>query len=245
MLSTCQEQLHPGFYAGELEFREGIVRISAAWQHVNATLGDPQLAALSGDIVSQMRDACPESRDGILDRAMVTLLKVLTTSQVSRLRLGDLIVGQIQGEDVLEPAVDISIRRPANSFQRQYPCRRLLGSDAEAVTAWWVCRVQDVQEITAEPATPALPYLVREASGHGVAKASREWVLMRFHRLAIAAGVEVAGRPCRPSMIRSLGDCESPEYLRLVATANHLGLERVNSVYRILEGGSPRIGDAP
>jgi len=237
VLSTCQKQLRPGYYGIARDVAAGMVRISAAWQRVRAGIGDRQLAAASPDIVGQMRDACPDTRDGLCGRAMVTLLKVLTTSQLARLRLGDLAVGQIPSGDSFAAAVDITIRRPTNVFQRRYPRRRLLGSDAEAVTAWWKCRAEDAQVSATEPLSPAVPYLVRKAAGGDTTMVDRGWVLMKFHQLAMAAGVEVAGQSYRPSMIRGLGDSESFEYRQLVMIANQLGLERAGSVYRILDLG--------
>jgi hypothetical protein len=236
VMSTCQVRL--GNYSAGQAFREGHARVSAEWQRVNAALGTRQLAASGRDFVHQLRGVCKETRDGIRNRALVTLMQILTTSQLAQLQLGDLTAGQVQVEGALVPAVDITIRHPANEFQRSYPRRRLLGRDAEVVAQWRAQRVQDDLRNGSEVSSPALPFFVRYTSTGRVAAVSRAWLLKTFHELAMAAGVDVAGEACRPSMIRMLGDYESDEYRRLVAIADQLGLVRVSSVYRMLEVGS-------
>ena len=238
VMHACQDRLHPGYDSGERAFQKGKARVSAEWQRVNAALGSHKLAASGRDFVHQLRGVCTETPDGIRNRALVTLMQLLTTGQLARLRLGDLSLGTIQVGEALAPVVDITIEHPANKFQRNYPRRRLFGSDAEAVTLWWAHRVHDDLGVRGDSPSPGLRLFVRYTRGGRTATVSREWVLMTFHRLARASGLEVAGGICRPSMIRSLGDWESAENARLVVIADQLGLERVDSVYRILKNVS-------
>jgi len=228
-------QVRNGSYVAEKAFSEGQVRVRTEWQRVNAALGSRQLAVSSGDFVRRLRGACPDTRDGIRNRALVTLMQVLTTSQLAQLQLGDLNAGQALDGDVVVPVVDITICCPANQFQQHYPQRRLFGADAEAVASWLTYRVQDDVGMRADAPSTALPFLLRETASGGTADMSREWVLLTFHRLATIAGLEAAGQACRPSMLRSVGDCESAEYRRLVMIADQLGLERVDSAYRMVE----------
>jgi hypothetical protein len=236
VMHACQNRLHPGYYSGKLAFRQGEARVSAEWQRVNAALGSHKIAASGRDFVHQLRGVCTETPDGIRNRALVTLMQLLTTGQLARLRLGDLNLGNIQVGEALVPVVEITIDHPANQFQRNYPHRRLFGPDAEAVTLWWTHRVQDDLGMRDDALSQGLPFFVRYTRAGRTATVSREWVLKTFHRLARASSLEVAGGICRPSMIRSLGDWESAEYGRLVVIADQLGLERVESVYRILKG---------
>lgn len=207
VLHLCQ--CRSGTYPGEWAIRQGQERVRAEWKQVNATLRNRQLAGPSFEIVRQLLGACDDSRDVARNRALVTLMLILTTNQLAQLQIGDLSVGEMQLGDELVLVLDVTICNPANEFQRQVPRRRLFGRDAEAVALWRKCRLQDAMGAGVKGPEPNLPYFVRNTKAKGFTTVTRGWVLKTFHDIATAAGLITADRRCHPSMIRLLSEFES------------------------------------
>jgi hypothetical protein len=211
------------------------------WINANAALAMVRNVPSGREMVLRIRQACPDTRDGVRTAAMVTLLQYLTPRQLAALQFGDLVPGYIEASSHRVRCVEIHIQQPVNIFQSVFNEPRIAHEDAEVVILWGRVRLYDEFGDGVETAPAELPFIVRDmASLNNWRPVTARWITARLREAVTVTGIEAAYNYKRrywASQIRLRCQRESEHQRNLMEAAYRARLTTSSAIYRLL--GAP------
>jgi len=214
-----------------------VLGLHSEWQRAYALEAMDRNCPTGRDIVLRLIHGCPDNREGVRMRAIITLLQYLTPKQLSNLQFGDLTPGHIDDKGYSGKVVEIYIRDPVNKFQALFQKARLVGIDARNINLWGCVRLYDEYGEGVEYAPKKLDFIVRDVL-EGTKSVTPNWINAKLQNVILKAGLEGVLQNQRrrywASAIRLRCARESEQQRSLMNIAHRADLKSAISVYNIL-----------